>query len=29
MKQLLESEGIEVLDDRVVEFDKKFWNPLD
>ena len=29
MKQLLESEGVKVSDDRVVEFDKKFWNPLD
>jgi methylated-DNA-protein-cysteine methyltransferase-like protein len=29
MKELLESEGVRVEDDRVVEFDKLFWNPSD
>ncbi|HNW76714.1 MAG TPA: MGMT family protein [Bacteroidales bacterium] len=29
MKQLLESEGIEVADDRVVDFEKVFWNPIE
>lgn len=28
MRQLLESEGIEVEDDKVVDFEKKFWNPF-
>lgn len=28
MEQLLSSEGIEVKDDRIVDFDKYFWNPL-
>lgn len=27
MKQLLESEGIEVADDRVVRFEELFWDP--
>jgi methylated-DNA-protein-cysteine methyltransferase related protein len=27
MQQLLESEGIEVVDDRVVDFGKLFWDP--
>lgn len=27
MQQLLESEGVKVEDDRVVEFDRLFWNP--
>jgi methylated-DNA-protein-cysteine methyltransferase-like protein len=27
MRQLLENEGIRVEDDRVVEFDSKFWDP--
>ena len=27
MKQLLENEGIEVNDDKVVDFDIKLWNP--
>ena len=27
MQQLLESEGIEVLDDKVVHFDRLFWDP--
>lgn len=28
MQQLLESEGIEVVDDQVVRFDELFWNPV-
>ena len=28
MQQLLESEGIEVEDDKVVRFDELFWNPM-
>src|SRR5512135_3348620 len=28
MQQLLESEGIRVFDDRVVDFEKHFWDPL-
>jgi methylated-DNA-protein-cysteine methyltransferase-like protein len=28
MQQLLESEGIEVADDRVVGFEKLFWDPI-
>jgi methylated-DNA-protein-cysteine methyltransferase-like protein len=28
MQQLLEAEGIEVKDDKIVNFDKYFWNPL-
>jgi len=28
MQQLLESEGIEVVDDKVVHFRKLFWDPL-
>jgi len=27
MKQLLESEGVKVEDDKVVDFEKLFWNP--
>ena len=27
MKQLLESEGIKVVDDKVVDFEKVFWDP--
>jgi methylated-DNA-protein-cysteine methyltransferase related protein len=27
MQQLLENEGIEVVDDRVVKFDELFWDP--
>lgn len=27
MQQLLENEGIEVVDDQVVDFDKHFWDP--
>jgi methylated-DNA-protein-cysteine methyltransferase-like protein len=28
MQQLLESEGIEVVDNKIVAFEKHFWNPL-
>lgn len=28
MQRLLENEGIEVLDDKVVHFDRVFWNPM-
>jgi len=28
MEQLLKSEGIDVKDDQVVDFEKHFWNPL-
>jgi methylated-DNA-protein-cysteine methyltransferase related protein len=27
MQELLEKEGIQVADDKIVEFDKLFWNP--
>lgn len=27
MQQLLESEGIEVVDDQIIDFEKHFWNP--
>ena len=27
MQQLLESEGVKIIDDKVVNFDKHFWNP--
>lgn len=27
MQQLLENEGIEVIDDKIVDFDKHFWDP--
>ncbi len=27
MQQLLENEGIEVVDNRIVDFEKYFWNP--
>lgn len=27
MQQLLESEGIEVVDDKIVDFEKHFWKP--
>ena len=29
MQQLLESEGIEVGDDKIQNFDKHFWNPIE
>ncbi len=28
MQQLLEKEGIKVVDDKVQDFDKKFWDPM-
>jgi methylated-DNA-protein-cysteine methyltransferase-like protein len=28
MQQLLESEGIEVIDDKIVRFNEVFWNPM-
>ena len=28
MQQLLESEGISVVDDKIVDFEKHFWNPM-
>jgi methylated-DNA-protein-cysteine methyltransferase-like protein len=28
MQQLLENEGIEVVDDRVVKFEELFWDPM-
>ena len=28
MKQLLENEGVIVKDDKIVDFEKHFWNPL-
>lgn len=28
MQQLLEKEGIKVVDDKVQDFDKKFWDPV-
>ena len=27
MQQLLESEGVEVIDNQIIDFDKYFWNP--
>lgn len=27
MQQLLESEGVEIADDYIINFDKHFWNP--
>lgn len=27
MKQLLENEGIKIIDDQIVDFDKIFWDP--
>ena len=29
MQELLEKEGVKVLDDKVVEFGKRFWNPAE
>jgi methylated-DNA-protein-cysteine methyltransferase-like protein len=29
MQQLLESEGIEVVDDQIVDFNKHFWDPME
>jgi methylated-DNA-protein-cysteine methyltransferase-like protein len=27
MKQLLENEGIKIIDDQIIDFDKVFWDP--
>ena len=27
MQQLLENEGVEVVDDQVIDFEKRFWDP--
>ena len=29
MQELLEKEGVKVMDDKVEEFEKKFWNPAE
>ena len=29
MQELLEKEGTKVVDDKVIEFEKKFWNPAE
>lgn len=29
MQELLEKEGVKVKDDKVVDFEKKFWNPVE
>ena len=29
MQELLEKEGVKVVDDKVVEFEKRFWNPTE
>ena len=28
MQELLEAEGIQVIDDQIVDFEKHFWNPM-
>lgn len=28
MQELLEAEGIQVIDDQIVDFEKHFWNPI-
>ena len=28
MQELLEAEGIEVVDDQIIDFEKHFWNPM-
>jgi methylated-DNA-protein-cysteine methyltransferase-like protein len=28
MQELLEAEGISVIDDQIVDFEKHFWNPM-
>jgi methylated-DNA-protein-cysteine methyltransferase-like protein len=28
MQELLEKEGVKVIDNQVVDFDKKFWDPV-
>jgi methylated-DNA-protein-cysteine methyltransferase-like protein len=29
MQELLEKEGVKVIDDKVVDFEEKFWNPVE
>jgi methylated-DNA-protein-cysteine methyltransferase related protein len=29
MQELLEKEGVKVMDDKVVDFEKRFWNPAE
>ncbi len=29
MQQLLESEGLKINDNQIIEFDRYFWNPID
>jgi methylated-DNA-protein-cysteine methyltransferase-like protein len=29
MQELLEKEGVKVVDDTVVDFEKRFWNPAE
>lgn len=29
MQELLEKEGVKVVDDKIVEFEKRFWNPAE
>jgi methylated-DNA-protein-cysteine methyltransferase-like protein len=28
MRQLLENEGIEIINDKIIDFNKRFWDPL-
>ncbi len=28
MQELLEAEGIQVIDDQIIDFEKHFWNPM-
>lgn len=28
MQQLLESEGMKIVNDKIVDFEKHFWNPM-
>jgi methylated-DNA-protein-cysteine methyltransferase-like protein len=28
MQEYLEAEGIQVVDDQIIDFEKHFWNPL-
>lgn len=28
MQELLEAEGIQVIDDQIIDFEKRFWNPM-
>ncbi len=29
MQELLESEGLQIVDDQIIDFEKVFWNPMD